>query len=948
MTNKLISLLSGLFISLCLAAQVNLNEYDAPDSPAPLLERVARFGKAFPQEKAFLHLDNSCYFLGDTIWFKAYVTRTDSRTPTNLSKLLYVELMTPDGYLCERKIIPLENGSGKGAIVLADSLYGGFYELRAYTRWMLNFGRTEHPHSQYSWKHFYNRTMYKQFFRDYEKLYSRVFPVYDKPDSLGDYAKDMTRRPMRRYFKTRTGKEKLDVRFYPEGGNLVAGTTGRIAFEANDEEGRHIDISMEIKDKGKNTVAQAACQHRGRGTFDLPCPVDGKGAFQATFTYKNENYSFPLPDIAPDGCALRVEREDEALALRLTPHGVKASRLGISAINSGLVVAYREFVPQEGNTQTVLIPLKELPTGVNQLTVFDRDGRIYADRLCFVNHHDYDGYTLPITGAEKEFAPFSPIELEVSLPEGSTQADLSLTVRDAATDERLYDNGNMLTEMLLGSELKGFVEDPMYYFEADDDTHRTHLDLLMMVQGWRRYTWRDMAGLDKFQLEFMPEKQQMLAGSVHNTISYETEIDIVSSNGAIYDRNAYGEERPDPTEDNSTATESGAPDGEEDRSKQNSLQYKYSNEISALKKEVLVKAEYHDAGDMVLGDQVTKKGKFYMPMPKFYEYCTLFLSATDTTQHTEKGDLKRMKDFKNEEAYPEYYVKQDLFYPQFTRPYSFYEEALPDDPFNRIETNNAGLTDRELPVVTIRTKRGGLRRFDKTKPAFVIDALRAYNHVCDWGLMAGKYSRNDFVQALCMAYIGDMGLDKLPVIKERHDGRNVSHSTARPEKENTLSSRVPMNYITPVPDAPANAGGFAKQVKFKYLKYLDKIYIYTDYCPREQGSYKYEQDNQPEIIVDLRTIPLDGMRNTYRDRYFFPLPGLSVCEDFYSPDYSTLPPADKKDFRRTLLWMPEVQPGEDGKLRIKLYNNSKPGFIRVRVEGLTPDGKPLSGAYDPQ
>lgn len=46
--------------------------------------------------------------------------------------------------------------------------------------------------------------------------------------------------------------------------------------------------------------------------------------------------------------------------------------------------------------------------------------------------------------------------------------------------------------------------------------------------------------------------------------------------------------------------------------------------------------------------------------------------------------------------------------------------------------------------------------------------------------------------------------------------------------------------------------------------------------------------------------------------------------------------------------MPEVQPDENGKLRIKLYNNSKPGFIRVRVEGLTPDGKPLSGAYDPQ
>ena len=59
----------------------------------------------------------------------------------------------------------------------------------------------------------------------------------------------MTLRPMRRYFKSEKGKPKLDLRFYPEGGDIVEGTTGRVAFEANTEEGKHIDIELSVQDK---------------------------------------------------------------------------------------------------------------------------------------------------------------------------------------------------------------------------------------------------------------------------------------------------------------------------------------------------------------------------------------------------------------------------------------------------------------------------------------------------------------------------------------------------------------------------------------------------------------------------------------------------------------------------------------------------------------------------
>ena len=87
------------------------------------------------QEKVYLHTDNTCYFVGDTLWYKAYVVRADNMHPTDMSRILYVELLSPDGLVVERQnIIVSPDGYGDGNFVLKDSLYSGYYELRAYTR----------------------------------------------------------------------------------------------------------------------------------------------------------------------------------------------------------------------------------------------------------------------------------------------------------------------------------------------------------------------------------------------------------------------------------------------------------------------------------------------------------------------------------------------------------------------------------------------------------------------------------------------------------------------------------------------------------------------------------------------------------------------------------------------------------------------------------------------
>lgn len=104
-------------------------------------------------EKVYLHIDQDAYFLGETMWFAAYVNDTRSNQPSQLSKVLYVELLEPEGSVLKTVVCKIEDGKASGSIVLEPSMLSGLFELRAYTRYMCN------------WE---------------ENYYSRVIPIFDQ------------------------------------------------------------------------------------------------------------------------------------------------------------------------------------------------------------------------------------------------------------------------------------------------------------------------------------------------------------------------------------------------------------------------------------------------------------------------------------------------------------------------------------------------------------------------------------------------------------------------------------------------------------------------------------------------------------------------------------------------------------------------------------------------
>ena len=898
------------------------------------------------QEKVFVHTDNQCYFVGDTLWYKAYVVRADNLQPTDMSRILYVELLSPDGLVVERQnIIVSPQGYTCGQFALRDSLYSGYYELRAYTRWMLNFNVRHHRYRRDETWSFYNKQMAADYFRVWDGLYSRVFPVYSKPEQVGDYdVRSMYQRP-----KTRIPKQKKDdliVTFYPEGGHLIQGVENRVAFEAVNQHGEAADVKGIITADGMPDMA-IKTEYMGRGAF-IVTPSDKR--LKAHFTFRGKDYSFSLPKAEKKGIAIQLDGNQLMIRTSQLSQDIE---YGLSVLCRGKL---KYFSHLSSLTSHLTLPLDSLATGVNNLTVFDEFGQIMADRLFFVNRHENDTNIVTAEIDPKHtYQPYEKIDIPVQLASTTEPTVFSLSIFDTNTDEPTYNNGNIMTDLLLSSELKGFIAYPAHYFESDDAEHRRHLDLLMMVQGWRKYNWAELTDTTR-EMRYQPELNMTIEGNVYKMLSLnEVEPDEIlnwQDGVGVLGRKAADEQDPvDPfgdntdSEDELLSSNDEIPDIEDPWTAGSLSEYGSignANDFLGvnhgnLRHEVLVEAELAVGGQFVGGIQKTEDGHFLFDVPPFYGNAWLNMKAYKENDSIKKNMTSR-KDRKilDEDAFPDFYVKRDVFFPMYTHDYTYYEKHQPEytdemliDTVSDFSMEN---DVHQLQNVNVRGHRRGRRAIDWKKPAFVMDAYDLYNEITDRGLSFGKLDMRQFPVQVCKYLYGNMNRYVKFNVDGRIDGatyyRNYSPVT------NGASDAEKAGIFR------ANRTSQSLYKKLK-LKRLQDVRIFSDYEPRTEDSTMVVSSLLADATVELISIPFDGVQPSFRDRHIL-FHGMNAPEDFYQPDYSNRSLEERPaDYRRTLYWNPNAVTDEQGRFVATFYNNGKETRIRMTAAGVTSDGRLL-------
>ena len=405
----------------------------------------------YPQEKVYVQFDKNLYHSGETMWFKAYIF--SGADPSLYSKNFYAELSDPSGAVIQRKVYPISESSTAGNFDLPKNINGRHLHFRGYTTWMSNFDTT-----------FY---------------FEKDIRIYDKKE---DSVLTITIVP-----------RQTKVQFFPEGGDLVAGVEGMVAFKANDQFGLPVSIKGSVQDKSGKEVLTFASEHDGMGRFPVT-PDKGDSLTAVWLDEKGIEHRTGLPAVKPVGVVIRAIPGNQKVLFsvaRSSEGGPDLKHLVIIGHMHQHLVYKAKINLEENFMSGGTIPTGQLPSGVLQLTVFTSEMLPVAERVIFVNNHEFL-FKPEMAMQAKSLVRRGKNSLIIDVPD-TLRSNLSLSVTDATADGLLPTDDNIVSRLLLTGELRGTIHNPYYYFANIADSLVGQLDLVMLTHGWRRFKWEALA-----------------------------------------------------------------------------------------------------------------------------------------------------------------------------------------------------------------------------------------------------------------------------------------------------------------------------------------------------------------------------------------------------------------------------------------------------------------------
>lgn len=533
-----------------------------------ILEQIKQYREGHPVEKIHIHMDKPYYAIGDSIWFKVYVVNAEANELSALSQAVYVELINEKDSIKQSVKLPIVSGLAWGDFTLADSLKEGNYRIRAYTTWMRNFGEeyffdktfavgnsisnkvltnvsyafskdskgqkvvADINYTDMRGEPLANKEVSYKVDLDFRSIatgkgvtdskgnlkvtFVNNQPFVLKSGKISTSIKLADNEAVAKTFPVKATSNDVDVQFFPESGELVNGIRSRVAFKAVGSDGLGVNVSGYISDGAKEKIIEFKSEHAGMGQFRIIPKMSD--TFTATIVFEDgSEKTFALPRVLPEGYVLNVNNNDsDNLHVTVTTNkklDFNERFTVVAQVNGYVYFLARNKV--EAKNFTVSIPKSKLPTGIVQLTLFSAANQPVAERLVFINHSDF--LDINVSASNTETKKREKVKLTFDVKDKKKQPALgSLSVSVLDESKVPFDEVNEVTiisNLLLTSDLKGFVEKPNYYFTDVNDDKKRQLDILLLTQGWRRFEWKNILGPYP-DLSYKPESSVEISGRV--------------------------------------------------------------------------------------------------------------------------------------------------------------------------------------------------------------------------------------------------------------------------------------------------------------------------------------------------------------------------------------------------------------------------------------------------
>ena len=554
-----------LFFIILLYSSITTNAQNALNK---INSKFINYLTATLPEKIYLQTDKSCYVVKDTVWMKAYVINAQIHQPSP-SNFVYVELINQLDSIQSRIKIKKDSIGFQGYLKLNKELPTGEYALRAYTSWMRNespeyffqknitigkvteaprvltieYKPTEGNEIQAITRYTYNDgSPIKNCRIDFSynkdgKKYRKRYTLTDKKGEielgirLENNAAPTKQILTATVFDSEGGilnsqqftipqiKNDFDLQFYPESGILLSETPQTIAFKAIGSDGLSISVTGKIISEGGITLADIKTMHSGMGKFFL-CAQKDTTYYALVKTLNGSEKKFRIPSAQAEGIILSLNKRGNNCIYSFenrTPYPTDS--LLLLAHTRGMLSITKSLNDKE---KVGRFSLNQTPEGILNVAIVNRAGNVFCERMIYIKKNNRPVPTVDTDSLE--YKQRSRIKLNINALKGN----FSLSVTDAEIVKHNPLENNIISQFLLTSELKGYIENPGYYFTANNNEVNEYLDLLMLTQGWRRY---DLSAILQGQIPEIKEpleRGQSLTGRVKPILWRKTDgIEVV-------------------------------------------------------------------------------------------------------------------------------------------------------------------------------------------------------------------------------------------------------------------------------------------------------------------------------------------------------------------------------------------------------------------------------------
>ncbi|WP_184547737.1 hypothetical protein [Mucilaginibacter sp. FT3.2] len=438
------------------------------------------------QEKVFVHTDKNAYLTGEIIWFKIYAVDASFHRLFNLSKVVYVDVIDNGHNGVIQAKIAMAGGIGSGSVYIPVSINSGSYKLRAYTNWMKNYSPDYY----------------------FEKNITIINPL-KSPEAP---AKEMV--------------PAFDAQFFPEGGNLVAGITSKVAFKVTAPNGEGLGAYRgAVINQRNDTVARFRPLKFGIGNFILTPAANS--TYKAVIKAANGNTIIKeLPAVNNQGYVMQLKDNGADLSVTVTSttgggevflfaHTRQIVKVAVSSsFNSGVTVFN--------------IDKSKLGDGVSHITIFNGAKQPVCERLYFKRPKQQ--LLIDAAADQPQYATRKKVSVNISAKnvEGAVMpANMSMSVYRVDSLQQM-DADDIFSYLWLRSDLRGNIESPGYYLKNTNAETNEAVDNLMLSQGWRRFDWTRILNSHTPTFNYLPEyDDHLINAKIVNTATGSPAKDVI-------------------------------------------------------------------------------------------------------------------------------------------------------------------------------------------------------------------------------------------------------------------------------------------------------------------------------------------------------------------------------------------------------------------------------------